>query len=183
MWNPDKYQAAILFAAQAHLGQTFAGQELPYLVHLAQVTMEVMRALCQESEGLDADLAVQCALLHDTLEDTDTTYAELASHFGEAVAQGVQALGKNPDLPKTERMADSLQRILKLQRREVAMVKLADRITNLQQPPAHWSREKKRAYQAEALVILSELGAAHAWLAQRLADKIEAYTTYLEGEI
>jgi GTP diphosphokinase / guanosine-3',5'-bis(diphosphate) 3'-diphosphatase len=71
-------------------------------------------------------------------------------------------------------MADSLRRI-KLQPREVWLVKLADRIVNLQPPPEHWQADKIAAYRAEARVILAALGEASPLLAARLAEKIEAY--------
>jgi (p)ppGpp synthase/HD superfamily hydrolase len=58
------------------------------------------------------------------------------------------------------------------------MVKLADRISNLQQPPAHWTAEKISHYRQEALDIHTLLGAASPLLAQRLMTKIEAYQKY-----
>src|SRR4051794_24188070 len=120
MFTPDRYVAALRFAATKHAGQRMTGSELPYLVHVTSVAGEVLAALEPE---LDGDLAVQCALLHDTLEDTATTFDELAAAFGRAVADGVLALSKVDDaIPKHERMADSLRRI-RLQPREVWIVK------------------------------------------------------------
>ena len=71
-------------------------------------------------------------------------------------------------------MADSLARIQQ-QPSEVAMVKLADRINNLQYIPPHWSMAKAQAYQAEAGVILATLGGVSAVLAERLRQQIAAY--------
>jgi (p)ppGpp synthase/HD superfamily hydrolase len=123
----------------------------------------------------DPDLAVQCALLHDVLEDTPATYAEVAARFGVAVADGVLALTKNKALPsKAEQMADSLTRI-RQQPSEVWIVKLADRITNLQPPPAHWDAAKIADYQAESGTILDALGEADGWMAERLRGKIAGY--------
>lgn len=83
------------------------------------------------------------------LEDTDTTYPELVRTFGPAVADGVLALTKEdsvgtdltPYQRKERRMADSLERI-KAQPKEIWMVKMADRITNLQPPPKQWTPER-----------------------------------------
>ncbi len=172
-WNPELYIKACRFAAIAHRGQIFPGSDLPYLIHLNFVSMEVIAALSIES-GWDGDLAVQCALLHDTIEDTDTTYEQIRSSFGIRVADGVQALSKNPDLAKSERSIDSITRI-KQQPMEVWMVKLADRITNLQPPPAHWTTEKIRRYQAEAVEIHAALQTASPYLVARLAEKIRNY--------
>jgi (p)ppGpp synthase/HD superfamily hydrolase len=95
--------------------------------------------------NFDVDFAVQLALFYDTLEDTDTTYGKLARQFGKQIADGVLALIKNDSLgTKQEKMADSLRRINQLEK-EVGMVKLADRITNLQKPSKHWSPKKKKS--------------------------------------
>jgi guanosine-3',5'-bis(diphosphate) 3'-pyrophosphohydrolase len=172
------YQRAILFAAQQHQGQLLPGSGLPYVVHLSNVAMEILAA--PHPAGFDVVLAVQLALLHDTLEDTATTYAQLAAEFGPAVAAGVQALTKNDTLPKADKMADSLARIRR-QPPEVRAVKLADRITNLQRPPAHWEVAKIGAYRQEAQTILTALAGGNAYLENRLRGKIEDYAAYCAG--
>ena len=146
-------------------------------MHISLVAMEVTAALAIE-RFRDPDLAVQCALLHDTLEDTATTYAQLASAFGPRVADGARALSKDESLPKAERMADSLRRIRE-QPHEVWIVKLADRITNLQPPPAHWPADKRARYRDEAGEIARVLGPASPYLDRRIQDKISAYARYL----
>jgi (p)ppGpp synthase/HD superfamily hydrolase len=174
-WDRDLYIKACRFAAQAHRGQLLPGSDLPYLMHLNLVSMEILAALSAEPQH-DANLAVQCALLHDTIEDTDTTYAQIESMFGISVADGVVALSKNPNLEKSQRLVDSLERI-KQQPIEIWMVKLADRITNLQPPPRHWERAKIMRYRDEAIEIHTALQAASPYLASRLAAKIRSYQT------
>lgn len=180
MWNPDHYQRAIVFAGEAHAGQLYSGSQASYVVHLAQVAMEIMHTWSQEPGDWNADLAVQCALLHDCLEDTPTEYKQLAAVFGTQVARGVLALTKDQHQPKSEQMMDSLARIRSLNQPEIAMVKLADRITNLQSPPPHWDRAKILRYQEEARVILDQIGYASDFLADRLNQKIKAYNRYLD---
>lgn len=175
MWNPDRYLQAISFAETAHHDQCIPGGQVPYIIHVVQVAMEVMA--CPEAQ----DLAVLCALLHDTLEDTSTTYAQLEAKFGREVADGVQALTKNESLPKEAQMADSLARI-RQQPHQVWMVKLADRITNLQEPPYYWKDSKKISYRAEAEEILAQLGQANPTLAARLASKIADYGRYISAD-
>lgn len=182
-WNPDTYYQAWLFAARAHQGQTYAGPEegerFPYLQHVGTVAMEFLHG-AQGDRDCDTNLGVQCALLHDTIEDTSVTYSQVATEFGEAVAAGVSALSKDPLLPdKPSQMADSLARILK-QPREVWMVKLADRITNLSMPPPSWSNDKRRRYQQEAEQILAILGAASPTLAARLRQRIDHYGDFIQ---
>ena len=172
-WNRELYIKACRFAAEAHRGQLVPGSDLPYLLHLNLVSMEILAALSAES-GSDGNLAIQCALLHDTIEDTDTTYKQIESIFGVRVADGVAALSKNPALEKSKRLLDSLERI-KLQPIEIWMVKLADRITNLQTPPRHWTTEKISQYREEAIEIYTHLQAASPFLALRLVEKIQNY--------
>jgi (p)ppGpp synthase/HD superfamily hydrolase len=175
MWDQDTYKRALDFAAKAHGAQQVPGSGFPYVVHLAKVAAEVMRA-CDE-ERFDGSLSVTCALLHDSIEDAGVTREQVEEAFGPKVAAGVDALTKRDALPKEERMRDSLDRI-RAQGREVAMVKLADRITNLEPPPQHWTLEKKRAYLEEAKAILAALTGSSAWLERRLAAKIADYHAY-----
>ena len=172
-WTPDGYLAALRFAAEAHGAQKFPGTELPYLLHVTGVAMEVIGALRAEPDH-DQELAVQCALLHDVVEDTPVGLQRVRDVFGPAVADGVGALSKDPNLAKERQLEDSLDRILR-QPVEIAMVKMADRITNLQRPPGHWSAQKIEGYRAEALVIHTRLQAASPALAARLSSKIAAY--------
>ena len=177
MFSPDRYVDAMRFAAAAHHAQKVPGHDLPYLVHVVSVAAEVIAVLPHHPE-IDADLAVTCALLHDTVEDTPITAGELAARYGDAVAAGVQALSKDEQLPtKQEQMADSLRRIQE-QPREIAIVKLADRITNMSSPPHAWSKDKCTAYRKEALLIADTLGAASIALDARLRGRIEAYQRY-----
>jgi (p)ppGpp synthase/HD superfamily hydrolase len=173
MWSADAYQRALVFAAHAHGPQKMPGGDLPYVTHVALVAGEVICTLAHEP-GHDEDLAVQCALLHDTLEDTPTRHCDLEQTFGRAVADGVAALTKDGSLPKADKMADSLARIARAPV-EIAIVKLCDRIVNLRPPPADWSPEKRAAYREEARAIHRALAHASPHAAARLLEKIAAY--------
>ena len=174
----DKIQRAWLLAAECHEGQRYAtpqeGVTLPYLTHIGAVMLEAQEAL-RHSPELDPELVLLCAILHDSLEDTDLPAAVIKKEFGDQVLAGVQALTKDASLPtKREQMEDSLRRII-VQPREIAAVKLCDRIINLSPPPYYWTAEKKKAYRREAVLILEELGGADTYLAARLQEKISAY--------
>lgn len=182
-WNRDLYARAWHFVTLKHSGQTYGGrqaeQQIEYINHLSSVAMEVMWVLANSPKSYNADLLVQCALLHDTLEDTDTTYAELEENFGAGVAAGVSALTKNNELPsKHQQMLDSLQRI-KQQPHEIWMVKMADRVTNLYHPPHYWDSLKIATYRAEAQLIYDHLAEADVLMAERLSHKIKAYQQFL----
>lgn len=177
LWSQNDFNIAIDFAAVAHGKQQVPGKSYSYLVHLANVAMEVMTATAV-SASLDGNLAVLCALLHDSLEDTPTNRGDIERQFGTAVADGVEALTKDKKLPKPHQMEDSLDRILK-QPPEIGIVKMADRITNLQAPPGHWSKEKIQEYLLEAVTIHRRLGHLNAELERRLSAKIADYRRYL----
>jgi len=172
-WSQDTYIKAYRLAALAHQGQKVTGTEIPYIQHLSFVSMEIIAALSVEKEH-DGNLAVQCAILHDTIEDTNTTFEQIKSEFGLSVANGVLALTKDESLPKDIQMTDSLRRI-KDQPQEIWMVKLADRISNLLPPPDHWTQDKISRYREDAILIYETLKDASPFLASRIVGKIEDY--------
>jgi (p)ppGpp synthase/HD superfamily hydrolase len=177
-WTQDDYARTYLFAARAHKGQPWAGDaNLNYMVHVNLVSIEIISALRAEPIH-DGDLAVKCALLHDVIEDTEVNYDEIKTEFGSRVADGVLALSKNSNLTKNLKMEDSLSRILG-QPCEVWMVKMADRITNLSEPPKSWSRQEISDYRDEAIEIYNKLKPASEFLTERLKGKIEYYGRFI----
>lgn len=176
-YHPDDYKKALHFAAQAHGDQKVPGTQLPYLLHLTSVCLEVIGALQNRPES-NADLAIICALLHDVIEDTEVTFEQVQRNFGKAVAEGVWALSKDESIPNDQRLLDSLKRIQK-QPAEIGMVKLADRISNLKAPPHFWSKDKRKRYLTESRLVYEMLKSADAYLAERLLKKIGEYEQYL----
>ncbi|HJT72393.1 MAG TPA: hypothetical protein VJ720_00205 [Chitinophaga sp.] len=164
-----------------HHGQTYGGHEkdlkIEYINHIGSVVFEVFYAL-HHADAFDGELAITCALLHDTVEDTEFTEEELTQLYGKRISAGVLALTKNSALPKEQQMADSLRRI-KQQPKEIWAVKMADRICNLYKPPHYWDNEKKLKYMGEAEEIHAQLNEANAYLANRLLNKIQQYKRYL----
>lgn len=178
IWDQDKYQKAWNFASNIHHGQKLPGSDIPYINHLGLVAMEATATVAYENID-HPNMLILCALLHDSIEDTSATYEDIRDHFGIEIADGVLSLTKNAKLSsKFEQMKESISRI-KLQPKEVWMVKLCDRITNLQPPPMHWDKVKIAAYHSEAQYILEQLGEASPFLAKRLASKISHYEYYL----
>jgi len=167
------YQEAIKFAAEKHGPQKVKGSENPYVVHLSNVAMELFAA-ASHTPGFDLNFAIQTALLHDTLEDTATTKAELEKVFGNDIAEAVWALTKDPKLLKDYRLTDSLAKISQC-RKEVWAVKLADRITNLQKPPKNWSKSHIIEFYYDSIQVLEALQGGNEFLEKRLAAKIEEY--------
>jgi (p)ppGpp synthase/HD superfamily hydrolase len=175
MWSVDKYLETLNFAATAHAGQFVTNTKRAYLTHVASVAAEVLSALGGGQVGnVDINLAMQGALLHDVLEDTKVTSKALENLFGADVLRIVQALTKDRTLPKSEQMKDSLTRILAAGK-EACIIKLADRIVNLQPPPTSWTRQKCLFYQEEARLILETLKGTYPPIEARFQSKINDY--------
>lgn len=174
----EAYVSALRYASLKHKGQQVPGTEFPYIVHVVHVAAEVLIAV-YETGDLDANFAVTLALLHDVLEDTRVTYEEINHLFGERVAEGVLALTKFSSLEKENQIRDSIGRI-KLLEKEVGIVKLADRIANLDAPAADWDKGKRARYHEDSQLILDELSSASAYLANRLRQRISDYASYVE---
>ncbi len=175
-WNQDLFKEALDFAAEHHGQQKVPGSGYPYVVHVTKVATEVLHAIGDDS-SFNIDLAMTCALLHDLVEDAGVTLEAMTERFGTRVAAGVSALTKDASVPKRGSMADSLRRI-RAQPREIWVVKMADRVTNLEPPPPQWPVEKRAAYRVEAQAIHVALHEAHEGLAARLALKIDAYERF-----
>jgi (p)ppGpp synthase/HD superfamily hydrolase len=184
MWSADRYNRALRFAGEWHREQKIPGSPIPYLLHLAQVSQQAMLGALNEP-GLDIDLVMEAAILHDVLEDTECPYSLVEEEFGTAVAHGVLALSKHKvkegrTLDKREQMLDSLQRI-RQQPSEIWLVKLADRITNLETPPAHWFEKQGKfaSYLSEAEIIYDQLSPASPYLADVMRQKMTDYRKHI----
>ncbi|MEM0578573.1 HD domain-containing protein [Flavobacterium polysaccharolyticum] len=181
-WSIDEIQKIWQLASKLHDGQKYGGynngEKVEYINHIGSVVFEIFNAI-QSTENINSDLAIKCAILHDTIEDTTLTYESINELFGHEVACGVLALTKNDKIEgQTQKMLDSIKRI-KEQPVEIWAVKLADRITNLHEPPYYWNDEKKLKYIEEAKIILKELKAGNKYLAERLESKIKNYYNFL----
>ena len=177
--SPDCHLLAFTFAAEAYQDRIMTETHLPYLLHAGQTAVEVLMALAKNPEGLDLELAVQCALLHDVLENANMPYDKVQTIFGEPVAKGVLALSEDmslPDeLPVNLRLVDYLRRIRR-QPREIWVVKMAERIVNLLHPvPENWGRDNLVRHIEESIAIHETLKEAHQEMAKRLMWKIEVF--------
>ena len=151
---------ALAFAAAKHRDQRRkdAGAS-PYINHpiaLADVLV---------NEGRVHEVTVlAAALLHDTLEDTETQPSEIESGFGAAILGVVLEVTDDKNLEKAERKRLQIEHAAHISR-EAKLVKLADKICNLRDvagsPPANWSLERKREYFDWAKQVIDALRGAH----------------------
>lgn len=175
LWDDKVFYKALFFAEQAHRGQLMKHPEnMPYSAHFVGVCANALKYAVKDKKKTDYNLLVQVALLHDTIEDTNASYEDVKNEFGEAVANGVLALSKNKAVEKKDQMRDCIERIKK-QPREVAIVKLADRLFNIRDRVPTWSEQKQLAYKQEAELICKELGYASKSLKKSLIEAIENY--------
>ena len=171
MTTQSTFQKAMKFAAEAHAQQKVPGSTANYLLHISNVVMEIIMAHHNEPT-FDLEFAIQVGALHDILEDVeDITEEVLLENFSIEVVEAVKTLTKDDRIKDKElKLLDSLDRIASSKFKEASIVKLADRITNLQPPPPHWSQEKCEAYAEQARKILTQLGDANQYLAERLNE-------------
>lgn len=120
---------AVTFAAWKHRHQIRKDGRTPYIAHPFRVAMIV-----RDIFGVADDEVLAAALLHDTIEDTNTDYDEINNAFGERVAVLVAALTKNMALPESEREA-SYDRQLAAAPWEARLIKLADVFDNITDVP------------------------------------------------
>ena len=147
---------ALAFAAEKHRDQRRknAGAS-PYINH----PIELADTLA--NEGQVGDFVVICAaLLHDTIEDTETTPEELRAAFGDEIAGIVLEVTDDKLLSKHDRKRLQIEHASSLSDK-AKLVKLADKICNLrdmaQQPPAGWDLSRKQEYFDWAKAVVDRL--------------------------
>jgi len=145
MNNLAKLLQAASFAARKHRYQKRKGDDAePYVNH----PLEVANLLASVGKVEDFDVLI-AAVLHDTVEDTETTAEELTEIFGARVCGFVLEVTDDKSLPKAERKQKQVEHAPHLSD-GAKQVKLADKISNItdvtNNPPAGWSKERKIEY-------------------------------------
>ena len=135
---------AASFAAEKHRDQRRKSDDSPYINH----PLGVAWILCHEGRITD-EVTLQAAILHDTVEDTQTTIAELEMIFGIEVASVVREVTDNKSLPKVERKKLQIEHASHVSDR-AKIIKLADKLHNYRDlcslPPPGWSLDQIQGY-------------------------------------
>lgn len=136
---------ALKFASLKHTRQRRkGGSDIPYINH----PIEVATILSTVGSVHDADV-LAAAILHDTVEDTDTTPDEIETEFGSHIRKIVMECTDNKELAKHERKRLQIE-TAPHKSQQAKLVKLADKISNVGAmatlPPADWSLERRREY-------------------------------------
>ncbi len=151
---------ASAFAAHKHRNQRRKDVDAsPYINH----PLTLANVLANEAGVADA-VTLCAALLHDTVEDTDTTADELTREFGAAICGVVLEVTDDRTLPKAERKRLQIEHAATISDR-AKLVKLADKISNLRDvatsPPAGWPLERRREYFDWAKAVVDRLRGVH----------------------
>jgi len=141
----NRFFDAVIFAARKHQGQLRKDNgHSPYVTH----PLLVAQTLWQVG-GITDTTILTAAILHDTLEDTNTTSSEIREIFGEEVLEIVLEVTDDKSLEKMERKR--LQVVHAPHLSEAAkVIKLADKLVNCRDmiisPPEEWRLERRRNY-------------------------------------
>ncbi|HSG23040.1 MAG TPA: HD domain-containing protein [Azonexus sp.] len=152
--------SALAFAAHKHRDQRRKDAVAsPYINH----PIALANVLANEGD-VDDERVLIAAVLHDTVEDTETSEQELVREFGHEIASIVLEVTDDQLLPTAERKRLQVEHAGKISR-QAKLVKLADKICNLRDiatsPPAGWPVERKRAYFDWAKSVIDGLRGVH----------------------
>src|SRR6266581_996994 len=151
---------ATSFAAEKHRNQRRKDADAsPYINH------PIALASLLKEHGID-DVVVLCAaLLHDTIEDTNTTADDLRREFGDDITAVVLEVTDDNTLGKMERKRLQIAQAGSTSKR-AKLVKLADKNCNVRDivssPPAGWPLQRKLDYYAWAKAVVDEIRGTHA---------------------
>lgn len=156
----SQFLAALQFAADRHRDQRRKGPDhQPYVNHL----IDVVELLWRVGQVRDPVILI-AALLHDSIEDTSATPAEIAGLFGEEVLAVVLEVTDDKTLPKAERKRLQVERAPHKSLR-ARQLKLADKISNVRDvqrnPPAEWPSERCDEYLDWARQVVAGLRGAN----------------------
>jgi len=167
-FDPILYTKCIDFAAQKHRDQRRKDAEkTPYINHPIGVAY-----LLTEANVIDQNV-LMAAILHDTVEDTDTSFDEIEKHFGKAVRDIVAEVTDDRSKPQQERKQLQVKNA-KTKSHEAKLVKLADKLYNLRDLerciPVGWTEERRDAYFVWAKKVTDNLRGNNNQLENALDD-------------
>ncbi|MGI8786664.1 MAG: HD domain-containing protein [Pyrinomonadaceae bacterium] len=167
-----KLLQAVSFAAKKHSRQKRKGaDEQPYINH----PLEVLNLLANVGKIEYYNILI-AAVLHDTIEDTETTEEEITELFGREVCDYVLEVTDDKTLPKATRKQLQIEHAPHLSN-GAKYIKLADKISNIrdvsENPPAGWSNKRRLEYIEWGERVINGLRGANANLENHCDDLIE----------
>ena len=169
---------ALAFASEKHRHQRRKDAHAsPYINH----PIALADVLVNEAGVIDSDVLC-AAILHDTIEDTETTAEELRARFGPRITAIVLEVTDDTSLSSQVRKQRQIEYAPRASR-EAKLVKLADKICNLRDilasPPANWGVQRKRAYFDWAQQVIAGVRGVHPGL-ESIFDALVARSAELE---
>jgi guanosine-3',5'-bis(diphosphate) 3'-pyrophosphohydrolase len=166
----DAVARAVEFAVRYHGDQT-RPTGAPYAEHL----LEALEVLVRGAGVTDPDI-LQAAVLHDVVEDTQCTIADVRREFGGRVAEMVDWVTKPDPAEGVDRTAAKAAYLTRLRDApdDAVLVKLADRVSNVQ-TLRNLGLPKQRQYYAETVRYIIPLAAQRQWWAQWYASWRQAH--------
>lgn len=164
-----KFLQAISFAAKKHQLQKRKGADgEPYINHV----LEVANLLANVGKVEDYDVLI-AAVLHDTVEDTETSGEEIANFFGAEVCRMVLEVSDDKSQPKARRKELQIEHAPHLSD-GAKLIKLGDKISNIrdvmENPPDGWSQDRKVEYVNWGEKVVNGLRGANADLEKYFDD-------------
>ena len=178
---------AASFASWKHRNQTRKSvNKEPYIIHPLRVS-ELVATLGGAGDNLPL---LQAAVLHDTVEDTDTSFEELENVFGLKVRRLVEEVSDDKSLAKEERKRLQIEHAAK-KSNEGKILSMADKVANLEdlltRPngegiPLGWTVDRIQGYCAWALSVAQGLKGQSEELDRRLRELVSGEFTYVDGK-
>ncbi len=169
----------INFAAIKHRGQKRKNLTSPYINHPIAVAELLSRY------GISDAATLQGAILHDTIEDTQTTPAEIEELFGAEVKNVVLEVSDDKNLPLTERKRLQIEHAPHLSEK-AKLIKIADKINNVYEiiyaPPKEWEIERRLGYLEWAQKVVTGCRGSNTELDKHFDDLIKIGQEILKKE-
>ncbi len=170
---------ALNFAALKHKYQRRKGDEhLPYINHPIKVAF-----IISEVGKIDDPIIIASAILHDVIEDTETTSDEIEKEFGNNIASIVEELTDNQNFEKQKRKKIQIKNAPFLSK-EATIIRIADKIENIEDitisPPIGWSYERKEEYLEWAEKVVRACKNVNSELKDYFFEKLKKAKTELQ---
>jgi guanosine-3',5'-bis(diphosphate) 3'-pyrophosphohydrolase len=166
---------SLLFKALSFSAEKHTKQRRKYIDKTPYINHPISLANILSQRWVIDENVLCAAILHDTIEDTETTVDELQEHFGEKITSIVLEVTDDKSLEKSVRKQKQVEHAATISH-EAKLVKLADKIANITDiintPPADWSSDRKKEYFEWAKAVVDNLRGAHQGLEKDFDDLI-----------
>lgn len=172
-------EKALIFAANAHSGQTRKKTSIPFILHCIEAS-NIAREMTEKNGSVNQNL-VAAQLLHDTVEDADVTLDVIKKEFGEDVAKLVEIQTEDKTKTWDERKQHTMEVLDSNKEIDVEMAYLSDKLSNM--------RSLNKEYMEKGEELWSKFNAGkekQKWYYSSIADKLklvretQQYKEYVE---